>query len=141
MRRVLEAKLLQADQGTQESAGVVEPPQKKMRAAADDGGISTALAHEQLRSSYSEMQRVEELAQQRTEIKHNYGSPLPQNRGKVCGVCAAKRDAGCAGWGMGRPKRACFSCQVLICSWDCLNEHNKYSTGRTANTKGAISRK
>ena len=92
------------------------------------------------RSQDTEMkQKLEELnTKQSTEAKHEYGAPPPERRGKVCGVCAAKLMAGCAGWGMGSPKWACFSCQVFICSWKCLNEHNKHGIGRPANTQNKI---
>jgi hypothetical protein len=54
----------------------------------------------------------------------------PCYRGGVCGVCNATWSVGDT-WSRGNGKWACFSCQVYICSFECLNEHNMNNVGNT----------
>ena len=141
VRRILETQLTQSDQGTQESAGMADIPQKRSRAEAGDGdGSATSALELELREV---KKQLEETTKQRTESKHEYG--FPRKRGKVCGVCASKckqtgderttkEKKGGANW-------ACFTCQVFLCSWTCLNEHNKCSIGITSNTRETITSK
>ena len=35
------------------------------------------------------------------------------------------------GWSKGRGNWACFTHQVYLCSWECLNIHNKEGRGNT----------
>lgn len=69
------------------------------------------------------------------ETKHEFGSPA--NRGQVCGVCSSTWEPEC-GWEKGNGCWACFACQVYICSWECLNIHNKEGSGNTVRGASVI---
>ena len=75
----------------------------------------------------------EALSQHAIKVVHNFGqchSTPWDNRGGVCGVCNATWSVGDT-WSRGNGKWACFSCQVYICSFECLNEHNMNNVGNT----------
>lgn len=72
---------------------------------------------------------------QSSECKHEFG--FAGNPGKVCGVCSSMWEPGC-GWAKGKGNWACFSCQVYICKWECLNVHNKEGTGARVKAPAVI---
>ena len=53
--------------------------------------------------------------------KHEYG--YAGNPSTACGVCASQWVPDC-GWKQGKGNWACFPCQVYICGFECLNDHN-----------------
>ena len=83
------------------------------------------------------MQELQEIKEQHGggETKHEFGSPA--NRGQVCGVCSSTWEPEC-GWEKGNGCWACFACQVYICSWECLNIHNKEGSGNTVRGASVI---
>jgi hypothetical protein len=81
------------------------------------------------------MAKLEEIQAQCGESKHEYG--FAGNQGKVCGVCCSKWDPECD-WPKGKGNWACFSCQVYLCKWDCLNFHNKTGKGNTVKANTVI---
>lgn len=95
----------------------------------DEGSTSEPNIAEDLEAKHQElMQNLEAIKEQRHGSGHEFGSA--GNRGKTCGVCSATWSPDCD-WEKGNGRWACFSCQVYICSWDCLNVHNKERTGNT----------
>lgn len=75
------------------------------------------------------MTELQDIKRQGAEGKHRYGRPA--NRGKWCGVCTSKWQHGDS-WDRGRGSwGACFSCQVYLCSFECLNAHNVDGVGDT----------
>tara|TARA_B110000046_G_C12976045_1_gene391180 strand:- start:955 stop:1608 length:654 start_codon:yes stop_codon:yes gene_type:complete len=73
------------------------------------------------------MAKLEEIQEQVNDSKHQYdyaGNPSSQ-----CGVCVVDWEWDC-GWKCGKGNWACFPCQVFICSFECLNAHNKECKGK-----------
>ena len=64
-------------------------------------------------------------------VAHEFiGSPIIYNR-STCGVCPTLRECG-EDSPPGGGKYACWTCQVHICSWRCLDAHNLQGKGKTA---------
>ena len=64
-------------------------------------------------------------------VAHEFiGSPILYNR-STCGVCPALRECGNHS-PPGGGKYACWTCQVHICSWRCLDAHNLQGRGKPA---------
>ena len=64
-------------------------------------------------------------------VAHEFiGSPILFNR-STCGVCPALRECG-KDSPPGGGKYACWTCQVHICSWRCLDAHSLQGKGKPA---------
>jgi hypothetical protein len=64
-------------------------------------------------------------------VAHEFiGAPILYNR-STCGVCPALRECG-EDSPPGCGKYACWTCQVHICSWHCLDAHNLQGKGKPA---------
>ena len=81
------------------------------------------------------MAKLCEIQAQGNESKHEYG--FAGNPSSTCGVCSSMWEPKC-GWEKGKGNWACFSCQVYLCKWDCLNIHNKEGKGNTVRGKAVI---
>ena len=100
---------------------------------ADAGGSTVGANHstgiEDIKAQLCEIQM------QGNTSKHEYG--FAGNQSTTCGVCSSMWDPSCS-WSKGKGNWACFTCQVYICKWDCLNLHNKEGKGNTVRGKAVI---
>ena len=116
----LEAALEQDDEGEEDDDAEaaeeleLEPAGRSSRRCATGATSSTARATESTDASTAKPDG----------LKHHY--ELAGNPSSVCGVCASQWVPNC-GWGTKKGNWACFPCQVYICGFECLNDHN---TGR-----------
>ena len=75
------------------------------------------------------MTKLQEIQQHQGSMsKHSFG--YADNPGQVCGVCSAQWEPDCH-WSKGKGNWGCFTCQVYICSFECLNKHNQEGIGNT----------
>ena len=99
---------------------------------------STAVVMSELEAKHEVvMQELQVIKEQHGggDTKHDFGRPA--NRGQTCGVCSSVWEPEC-GWEKGNGCWACFACQVYICSWECLNTHNREGSGNTVRGASVI---
>ena len=94
------------------------------------GAMSSTSVSEEMRVKLDE---IHEAAERGGRHSYNYAG----NPSSVCGVCSSQWYPKC-GWKPGKGNWACFTCQVYICKFECLNRHNKEGIGNTVRGKSII---
>ena len=116
------------DNGDDADHGDSEEQQARTRSGhsgADGGSGATSSTARAMSSTGAVpdavMDKLDEMQRQCSGSKHDYG--FAGNPSTMCGVCSSQWEEGC-GWKPGKGNWACFTCQVYICNWECLNNHN-----------------
>ena len=126
----LDAALAQEEEEADEQQGEGDDDDEEEQEAegeeADGDGAMSSIGHA-THGTDEVMAKLEEIQEQVNDSKHQYG--YAGNASSQCGVCILDWTWDCD-WKCGKGNWACFPCQVFLCSFDCLNVHNKECKGR-----------